>query len=204
MDFDTDGAVHLRGVYDVGLIDRVRAAAEEVISQRPSFERPKLPIRDILIDGTPGDIALGSPAVVDIARRYLGHEPQPCGISNVRRMLPSSKPLPFHQDETLLGHRLLNVWVPLTDCGSDAPGLQVVLGSWRELLDTVSIPDSPMIAERQHIAEARVLSAFPADAFYAPEFLAGDAMVFKGSTIHRTLVKSGMTRSRLSVELRLM
>ncbi len=204
MTFEADGAVHLRGVFDLALIERLSAAAQAIIAQRPSFDRPKLPVRDIIIDGVPGDVALMAPAILDIARVYFGREPVPCGISNVRRMLPDGRPLHFHQDETILGHRLLNIWVPLTPCGVDAPGLEVVRGSFESLLETDSIPDSPLIADRHYIPEQRVLDRFPSDALYTAAFEPGDAMVFAGSTIHRTHLTPGMSRPRFSVELRLM
>ncbi len=203
LNFDIDGAVHLTGVYDSRIIEFISRAAQDIVAELPSFDRPKLPIRDILVDGVPADRALMTPPILDVARHYLGHEPEPSGISNVRRMLPDGKALPFHQDETLLGHKLVNVWIPLTACGVDAPGLQIVRGSWGKLWETASIADSRLIVERQYIPADGVLSAYPPEAFYQGEYVPGDAMIFSGRTIHRTHQVPAMTRPRFSVELRL-
>jgi hypothetical protein len=111
--------------------------------------------------------------------------------------------LPFHQDQTILERRLLNIWIPLDPCGRDAPGLEIVWGSWRELLQPAPAEDAQFPVERARLDPATVVGRHGEDACWRPEFRIGDAMVFAGATVHRTYVTPNMTADRMSAEIRL-
>jgi hypothetical protein len=131
-------------------------------------------------------------------------KPERSSTSFVRTIFPEPDAwrLPFHQDETLLGCPLLNVWIPLTQCGTTAPGLEVVVSDKKDLLTTSGVASSSYVAERLQINEALVVSTF-GRAFWHPSFEPGDAMVFYGTTVHRTHYAPNMSEPRTSVELRL-
>jgi ectoine hydroxylase-related dioxygenase (phytanoyl-CoA dioxygenase family) len=110
--------------------------------------------------------------------------------------------LPFHRDQTVIGSRLLNIWIPLVACGRDAPGLELVAGSDGTPLDPAN-PLAAGLVERARLDEASVLEAFPAEALWRPVLAPGDVLVFSGETIHRTYIAPGMKRPRASIDLRL-
>lgn len=116
---------------------------------------------------------------------------------------PDQHPHSWHQDGALgcrfdgpgtsasdtLGD-LLTVWLPLVDCGADAPSLQWLQAPPCGLLQPAALTDAALLerfgpACRRHA----VLSA-------------GDALVFEGALVHRSHVDAAMTRRRVSVEWR--
>jgi hypothetical protein len=104
----------------------------------------------------------------------------------------------WHQDGAFLGHgiRALNVWVALTECGVDAPGLDVVPLRFDHVLPTgtggamfdwsVGPAVVKDLADRAPVAR--------------PTFRAGDAMLFDELLLHRTAVDDSMTKSRYAIE----
>ncbi|MCU0967611.1 MAG: hypothetical protein MUF03_02125 [Rubrivivax sp.] len=81
-------------------------------------------------------------------------------------------------------------WIPLVDCGADAPGLE-----W------VDVAPQRLLAPAE-LSDAAVRAAFPASAFRRPRLAAGEALVFDGALLHRSHVTPAMTRTRTSIELR--
>jgi hypothetical protein len=81
-------------------------------------------------------------------------------------------------------------WIALTLCGENAPGLEFVSQTIEELLR----PD-----ELTHNTISR---RFITASFWKPQMEAGDAVVFRGGTLHRTHVVEAMLANRTSVELR--
>ena len=121
--------------------------------------------------------------------------------SYLRRVEPrtAATRVPLHQDLNAFGLMLANVWTPLADCGTDAPGLEVVARRTREIVPTM--PASNYYQDLE-IAESVALARFGVDAFWAPAMACGDVLVMLGTTIHRTYLTRGMTRRRTSLELR--
>jgi len=143
--------------------------------------------------------------VRNLARIYLGKEPSLSENSYIRRLVPGAdiQALPFHQDQSVLGAPLLNIWVPLDPCGTTAPGLEVVVTNNRQLLDVSGDPSDVIPVERVRLKEQAVLAAYGSRSLWHPALRPGDALVFAGTTIHRSYVTSAMTEPRMSVELRL-
>jgi ectoine hydroxylase-related dioxygenase (phytanoyl-CoA dioxygenase family) len=85
---------------------------------------------------------------------------------------------------------MLTCWMPLDDCGVDAPGLE-----WLQ-------PSPPHLLVPAELTDEALQARFPASAFQQPPLAAGDALVFDGALVHRTHVRPTMTRPRTSIELR--
>lgn len=137
-----------------------------------------------------------------------------CGVDEcwIRRQYapgrypPLHAPHSWHQDGALgfdflaLGSRpaptdalleVLTCWLPLTACGEDAPGMELIAGRQESLLTPVEL------------TEKLVAARFPAQACWRPRMGAGDALLFCGDLVHRTHTAASMSRDRVSVELRL-
>lgn len=155
--------------------------------------------------GTPLNLSLVNRRIVALAHAYLGHEPKIELNSYVRCMVPGPdiQQLPFHQDQSVLHRPLLNIWVPLDPCGVAAPGLEVIRVYCPDLLEPGGDAAALIPVERVRLDESLVLKRFGRKAFWHPALLPGDALIFPGTTIHRSYVTSEMTKRRMSVELRL-
>lgn len=116
----------------------------------------------------------------------------------LRRQHPPGRPRPpgvphgWHQDGGLgfdyLGGDvstgllpMLTAWIPLVDCGRDAPGLRLEPRRRSTLIPLTRLADGP-------------------SAFDVPALAAGEAVLMHGGTLHATA--SVGTASRISVELR--
>lgn len=146
-------------------------------------------------------------AVLALAATALNRSVAVSEQSYIRRVEPGDTEsghglkLPFHQDQHILGCPLMNVWIPLTDCGEDAPSLQVVACpqngtivnqvSDRNLYAQIGAEISVNWVMRNHAAK-----------LVAPTMRTGDALLFLGTTIHRTYLEPHMTRRRDSLEVR--
>ncbi len=149
-------------------------------------------------------------------RRVIGEFlDEPPTISIQKTTLRRADPGPaggWHQDGSFMRNtRALNVWVALSDCGVDAPGLDFVGDRIGELLETgtegsgaehLDRPDdddtvtgktvliSPQVAERA-AGEPGVLR---------PPFRAGDVMLFDDLFLHRTGSDAEMPKPRYAIE----
>jgi hypothetical protein len=216
--FSAGGAVHVTRALDEDRSARLRAAADGILREwaelsaadrLPADLAAPLARRYVPLTALPDGVApldtLVHPTFRELARRYLGKEPEVDPNSHVRSIVleRADAHLPFHQDQTILQRRLMNVWIPLDACGVEAPGLEVVWGSWGELLDPSPPQDAAFPVERARLDPAAVHRRFGPGSSWHPHFSAGDAMLFAGATVHRTYVGPGMTRGRMSVEIRL-
>jgi hypothetical protein len=129
-------------------------------------------------------------------------------IIQLRRILaPSvenaivSRSISFHQDEYFGMQHVppgtplplsFTIWVPLIACGRDAPGLSVVLGS-----------DKPIINAKPRFGwMPYILWKYGPAALWSPELALGDILVFTSRTIHGSYVRPTMTKTRYSLEIR--
>jgi hypothetical protein len=133
----------------------------------------------------------------EILAGYLGEPPALSVKKCTLRRVPVETGTDWHQDGAFLGQgiRTVNVWLALTDCGEDAPGLDLV-PKRLPLVETGSEGAQfdwsvgPGVVERV---------AGP-DGVMRPRFGAGDALLFDERFLHRTGVSEGMTRSRYAIE----
>jgi hypothetical protein len=104
----------------------------------------------------------------------------------------------WHQDGAFLGQhvRALNVWVALTPCGVDAPGLALVPRRFDEIVETGtggSYFDWAVGPE--------VVTEVAGDAgVVRPVFAAGDMVLFDEYFLHCTYVEPSMTAPRHAIE----
>jgi hypothetical protein len=129
---------------------------------------------------------------------YLGERPALSLNKSTLRRVPLDAGGEWHQDGAFMGQGIdtLNVWVALTDCGVDAPGLEVVpkrfdhivetgtLGTWFEW----AVAPNKVEEERGAIPTVR------------PVFEAGDVMVFDEMFLHRTYITEAMQQERYAIE----
>ncbi len=86
---------------------------------------------------------------------------------------------------------MLTCWLPLTPCGDDAPGLELI-----------SLPLADLLPP-QSLADERLRSNYPPEKFHAPEMRPGNLVLFHSGVLHRTRVNPAMKLDRTSIELRL-
>jgi hypothetical protein len=130
---------------------------------------------------------------------YLGERPALSANKCTLRRVPVDTNTNWHQDGAFLGRhvRTLNLWLALSSCGTDAPGLDIVPWRFDEILPTgtdgalFDWSVSPALVEEV---------AGGADAILRPEFSPGDALLFDHLFLHRTGVSPGMTRQRWAIE----
>lgn len=132
-----------------------------------------------------------------IAEAYFGERPALSATKNTLRRVSPDADTGWHQDGAFLGAevRSLNLWVALSDCGVDAPGLDFVPRRFDEVLASgtggatfdwsvgheVAVGSSPVGVVR-------------------PRFDAGDALVFDHLFLHRTAVEPSMQGDRHALE----
>jgi len=88
-------------------------------------------------------------------------------------------------------NELLTLWIPLSYCGTDSPGLEFVRRRQPALLHFTELDDSALRRR------------FSAQDFWAPTLDFGDGLVFLNDILHRTHASPEMRHDRLSVEYRI-
>ena len=129
---------------------------------------------------------------------YLGERPVLSANKCTLRRARLDGKTDWHQDGAFLGSgiRAVNVWVTLTDCGVDAPGMDIVPKRFHEVQETGTggaIFDwavGPDTVEELSV-DAPVVR---------PQYRAGDAMIFDDMLLHRTALDRSMTRTRHAIE----
>jgi hypothetical protein len=137
--------------------------------------------------------------VAALIEAYFGERPALSANKCTLRRVPTDTNTNWHQDGAFLGRevRSLNLWLALSRCGVDAPGLDIVPQRFDEILPTgtegalFDWSVSPTVVEE---------AAGGADAVVSPEFEPGDALLFDHMFLHRTGVSPGMTRERWAIE----
>ncbi|MEE9414327.1 MAG: phytanoyl-CoA dioxygenase family protein [Acidimicrobiales bacterium] len=140
-----------------------------------------------------------SSGLTNLVHRFLGERPaisvNKATLRVVSRDIAGGD---WHQDGSFMGTPLqtLNSWIPLSDCGQTAPGMDLVplrldglvptgeLGAWfpwsvspREVRDAAQ--DTPIVR---------------------PVFEAGDILLFDELMLHRTAATQGLSSDRYAIE----
>jgi len=142
---------------------------------------------------TYGDIGLR-----EVVGGYLGERPVLSANKWTLRRVPLTASTDWHQDGAFLGEgiRALNVWIGLSDCGVDSPGMDLLPRRLDHVVETGTggaIFDwavGPTVVE-QLAVDAPVVR---------PVFKAGDALLFDDLFLHRTAIEPTMTRPRYAIE----
>ena len=198
-------------------IDRVIAAHDAVASDSVNsetkgwfepFHRDTISKRDVKRSKGAMMTADSPPALFDLlevfeatglsaAIRELFGEP-PLLLARkltLRRVRPDVSTGGWHQDGGFLGEsiRSLNVWIALTDCGVDAPGMDIIA----KRLDGIVELGSGFAKWATNPYAAAIIGEGCTE---RPKFKAGDAIVFDHLCLHRTAGDHNMTKTRYAIE----
>lgn len=129
---------------------------------------------------------------------YMGERPAISVKKSTLRRVPLDTGTDWHQDGEFIGPdvRSVNVWVSLTDCGVDAPGLDLVPRRVDHLLDAGTEGAQFGWSIGQPVVD-RAAGDTPV---VRPEFHAGDALLFDDVFVHRTAIGPEMTKIRYAIE----
>jgi len=142
--------------------------------------------------------AYESVGLTGLIEEYIGERPALSMHKSVLRRVTPDTGTDWHQDGAFLGEgiRTINVWLALTACGRDAPGLDVVPRRFDDVLETGTegaIFDwaiSPKLVDE-------ILDGVPPA---RPTFAPGDAILFDELNLHRTAAEPEMTGVRYATE----
>jgi hypothetical protein len=176
----------------------------------PGHERPSAEMRRWVRDGG-GVMAADSPrglfrltevlratGLTEVVHDYLGERPVLSIRKTTLRSVSPQTNSAWHQDGAFLGEgvRALNIWIALTDCGDDAPTLDVVPKRLGSIVPT-GTDGTPF---EWSVADAVTTRTAADDQPVRLHFRAGDAILFDEMNLHRTGVGPGMTKHRLAIE----
>jgi hypothetical protein len=129
---------------------------------------------------------------------YLGERPAlSLEKGTLRRAEPTQTGNAWHQDGGFLGAgiRTINVWLSLSHCGRDAPGLDLV---------PIRIPHVLPVGTTGalydwDVADAELRKVYRGS-IWRPLLEPGDVLFFDHLCVHRTAVEEGMSRRRWAIE----
>jgi Phytanoyl-CoA dioxygenase (PhyH) len=135
----------------------------------------------------------------EVISSYLGERPiVSMNKSVLRRVSAGAGAGDWHQDGSFLGAeiRSLNVWLALSECGRDAPGMDLVPLRLDGIVETGTEG-----ANFDWTVSPKVVDEAAGDAgITRPVFQAGDALLFDHLCLHRTASDASMTRARYAIE----
>lgn len=141
--------------------------------------------------------ALHDAGLGPVLERYLGEWPALSVKKFTLRRTPHDAPSEWHQDGSFLGEgiRTVNVWLSLSHCGVDAPGLDIIPQRFESIVTTGT--DDALFDWSVSRAMADQVSG---GVMASPVFGPGDAVLFDQLTLHRTRVTPEMTKTRYAIE----
>ena len=135
-----------------------------------------------------------------LIQAYLGERPALTLKKSTLRRTPVLPRADWHQDGAFLGEgiRTINVWLALSHCGDDAPGLDLVPRRLDRIVETGtggaffdwSVGQDTVVGTAE-AAGAPILR---------PIFEPGDALLFDELFLHRTATDESMSRERYAIE----
>lgn len=131
--------------------------------------------------------------------RHMGERPAlSVGKSTLRRVVLKAT-TDWHQDGAFLGRdtRAVNVWLALSPCGVDAPGIDIVARRVPYVLQTGSHGARFDWSVGAGLVDMLAEGGAPLE---LPSFAPGDALLFDHMMLHRTGVRPGMTQPRWAIE----
>jgi hypothetical protein len=136
--------------------------------------------------------------LTDLVTAHLGERPALSANKCTLRRVPVESNTEWHQDGAFLGATAptLNVWLSLSHCGVDAPGLDIL----PQRLDEVVATGTEGALFDWSVSPAVVADLATRTPCVRPRFQPGDALLFDQLLLHRTAVSPGMTRERHAIE----
>jgi hypothetical protein len=144
--------------------------------------------------------AVEQAGIPSLVRAYFGEEPAlSVKKTTLRRVTTDRSDASWHQDGAFMGTniRTVNLWLALTKCGDDAPGLDILPRRLGYIVET----GTPGAMFEWAASSAKVVEAGEGIEVCRPSFEAGDALLFDHFFMHRTAVDSTMTKDRHGVEM---
>lgn len=129
---------------------------------------------------------------------FLGERPAVSAEKCTLRRVKAEGGSAWHQDGAFLGAdiRALNLWVTLSACGRDAPGLDIIPRRIPGILPT----GTPGAQFSWSVSQELVDVEFADLEILRPQFEPGDAVFFDHLCLHRTALEAGMTQTRYALE----
>lgn len=141
------------------------------------------------------DVGIGA-----VMTDFLGERPMLSAIKGTLRRVPPEEVIGgWHQDGAFLGEDVgaFNIWLSLSECGRDAPGLDIV----PRRVDRVVRSERENGAQFDwSLSDEAVLAAADGIPIARPEFHPGDALLFDHLLVHRTAASKEMVRDRYAIE----
>ena len=139
-------------------------------------------------------------SIISVLEQYLGERPALSVKKTTLRRVPSTLNTSngWHQDGAFLGEgiRTVNLWIALTDCGVDAPTMDMVPKRLHEI-----VPTGTHGAQFNWSVSREIVDQYSQD--FPPvrlQFKAGDAILFDEMNLHCTAAAPGMTKDRYAIE----
>jgi ectoine hydroxylase-related dioxygenase (phytanoyl-CoA dioxygenase family) len=129
---------------------------------------------------------------------YLGERPVMSANKCTLRRVPVETNAGWHQDGAFLGRgiRALNIWLALSDCGVDAPSLDIVPRRFDDIVATGTHGSYFDWAVGPGLIEELARETPVARPVFGP----GDVLMFDDMLLHRTATDATMTRPRYAIE----
>jgi Phytanoyl-CoA dioxygenase (PhyH) len=135
--------------------------------------------------------------VLDLADAYLG---EPALLSAQKTTMRRAEPQvggAWHQDGAFMGDvRALNLWLALSRCGDEAPGLDLLPRRLDTLVETGT--DDAVISYQ--VSNRAALAAAGDVEIVRPVFEPGDALLFDEMFLHQTASDPSMPNPRFAIE----
>ena len=178
--------VHADSPISQGALSRLDSGRRRPLGRR----LPAPPLRDV---ATPS-------SAPDWGPRYGGYLGEPPLISvqkcTLRKVDPDAG-RGWHQDGAFMGDvRALNVWLSLSHCGDEAPGMDVV----PRRLDGILTSGQEGADFNWSISEQVAEEAAGETGIVRPIFEPGDVLLFDDLFLHTTAAEPSMPKSRLAIE----
>lgn len=137
--------------------------------------------------------------LINMVTEYFSERPTlSVGKTTLRKIPASLKQSGWHQDGAFLGKeiRTVNLWLTLSDCGRDAPGIDFVPKRIPYIVET-----GTQGALLNWMVGPGMIDQLTSDSpVCSPEFAAGDALLFDHLFLHRTGLPPGRTKDRYAIE----
>jgi hypothetical protein len=135
--------------------------------------------------------------VLSLTQAYLGEPPLIAAEKTTLRRADPSVGGAWHQDGKFMGPvKALNVWLALSRCGDEAPGLDIVPRRLQEHVTTHEEPGFDNMVP-QRVAEELAGGEI---GILRPIFEPGDALLFDELFLHKTASEPGMPKPRFAIE----
>jgi hypothetical protein len=143
---------------------------------------------------------VGSAGVPDLVEAHLREQPAlSAKKTTLRRVTKEKSNAAWHQDGAFMGTdiRTVNLWLALSHCGDDAPGLDILPRRLDHIVETGTLGAIFDWAAAPDMVE-RAAGGTP---LCRPIFEPGDALLFDHLFMHRTAANPEMAKDRHGVEM---